>query len=193
MLGRHALLGAALWAALFVPAAGYAADSTGQFMAEGPGRQTCAAVFDAGAGDGEKTRLTAAWLTGYLSALNQVLPDTFDLTPWQTPATILTYVKRYCDANPQSTMSSASQYLVNFLRPNRLTTATPLVSLGVGTRKVVLYDEVVARARKALGVAGFAAGPSLEDLAATVRAYQTAQGLAVTGILNQQTLARLLR
>lgn len=186
------MIGAAALAALVLPAApGAAADANGRFAQEGPGRLTCAKGFPE-APQGEETRLLAAWLTGYVTAHNQLLPDTFDLTPWQTPASLLSLLKQYCDANPDDTVTKAAQALVSYLQDQRLTEEARPVLLGVSDEQVVLYDAVVLQARTRLTEAGFAPGPSVEDLADAVRDFQAANDLPVNGLLDQATLARLL-
>ena len=176
---------ASLW-----PGAGGAADAEGLFVVEGPGRLSCAEL--AGEPDPATVARTAAWLSGYLSAHNQLLPETFDLTPWQTPATLLALVGQYCAANRDDSVSDAAQHLVRFLAPGRLTAREEAVSVPSGGASVVLYASVVAQARVALAEAGYPAGETLEALAGAVRAFQAAEGLSPTGLLDQATLGRLL-
>ena len=58
---------------------------------------------------------------------------------------------------------------------------------------VLLYVPVIARVRAALSEIGYQGGSTDFELIAALKAYQQDQGLDVTGLPDQATLARLLR
>ena len=184
--------GAVALAALLLCTPLHAADSTGVFAQEGPGRLSCERAFSKDE-TGEQARLVAAWVTGFVTAHNALLDDTFDLTPWQTPATLLSLLNQFCTANPDKSVTDGMLQLVEYLKPGRLENAAKLVVLGTEGKQTILYDAVVVQARERLALAGFPPGPTLEDLANAITAYQSDTGLEATGLLDQRTLARLLQ
>jgi len=169
-----------------------AADGEGRYAVEGPGRLTCA-DFNALEPDDPLRRDLAVWLSGYMTAHHRLLPETFDLTPWQNPATMLAMVAQYCQANPDRIAERAAQELVSFLAPRRIRTETPALMQRAGDQVTLLYQEVLDKAAAALGEAGFPVTAGEDGLANAVRGYQQREGLPETGALDQSTLARLLR
>ena len=58
------------------------------------------------------------WLSGWISAHNRLLPDTFDLAGGNMEA-MVRQVEAYCKFNPSSNLGEAGVALVNTLQPNR--------------------------------------------------------------------------
>lgn len=168
-----------------------AADKSGVFAQEGPGRLSCEDAFALDP-NGQNTRIVAAWLTGFLTAHNALLPDTFDLTPWQGPDTLMALLNQYCSAHPKRSVTDGTLHLVQYLKQGQLDEAAKMVVLGTEGARIALYDVVVADARHRLNNAGFPSGPTLDNLSDAVAAYQKSLGLQVTGVLDQATLRHLL-
>jgi hypothetical protein len=169
-----------------------AGDEDGRYAVEGPGRLSCG-DFNALPPSDAVRRDLAVWLTGYFTAHNRLLPKTFDLTPWQTPATVLAMVAQYCEAHPDRIAERAAQELVSHLAELRIQAEAPVLMQRAGDQVTVLYEEVVKSATAALGAAGFAVGPSEDGFAQAVRRFQKNNGLPETGTLDQATLALLLQ
>ena len=178
----------ALAASISVPV--FAADSEGRYAIEGPGRTICA-DFTADADTKDIRRDVAIWLSGYITAHNRLLGDTFDITPWQSSPALLSLTRQFCLANPDATVEVAAQQLMSYLAPDRLTESSDLVAQGSGNQTTVLYAEVVSQARGRLRAAGFDPGNTPAALAEAVKAYQRSLGTDPSGILDQATLARL--
>jgi len=141
----------------------------------------------------EDARGVAAWLTGYMTAHQRLMPDIFDLTPWQTVPVLLSLLRQYCAANGEAKVEEGAQQLVAYLRPGALTEPAKVVAVGSGKNVVLLYVPVVAEVRKKLAEAGHPAGPSMEDMAEALRSYQAEKNLPQTGVPDQQTLATLMK
>lgn len=58
------------------------------------------------------------WLSGWISAHNRLLPDTFDLAHGNMEAMVKS-VETYCKFNPSSNLGEAGVVLVNTLQPSR--------------------------------------------------------------------------
>ena len=176
------------------PAHGAAAD--GQFAVKGIGIQTCAQFT---AGYAERSRGTfvfAGWIDGYISAVNRLQPGTFDAVPWQSIDLLLALINNHCASSPQERLFSVVHALLDFFAAQRLADSSPSVQAETGENKITVYQEVLRRAQRALSEAGVYAdtpdglfGPKTR---AALEAYQTQQGLAKTGLPDQETLYRLL-
>lgn len=162
------------------------------YVVEGPGRMACS-DFSGLDPAGDQARGVAAWLTGYMTAHQRLMSDVFDLTPWQTVPVLLSLLRQYCDANGEAKVEEGAQQLVAYLRPGALTEPAKVVAVGSGKNVVLLYAPVVAEVRKKLSEAGHRAGPSMEELADALRAYQAENDLPQTGLPDQSTLVTLLR
>lgn len=58
------------------------------------------------------------WLSGWISAHNRLLPDTFDLANGNMEA-MVKQVETFCKFNPSSNLGEAGVTLVNQLQPHR--------------------------------------------------------------------------
>lgn len=161
-------------------------------MVEGPGRMACS-DYSALDPASDEARGVAAWLTGYMTAHQRLMPDIFDLTPWQTVPVLLSLLRQYCGANGEAKVEKGAQQLVAYLRPGALTEPAKVVAVGSGKNVVLLYVPVVAEVRRKLAEAGHQAGPSMEEFADALRAYQAEKNLPQTGLPDQPTLVTLLR
>ena len=170
----------------------FAGDGEGRYAVEGPGRLSCADLTALPPDDPVRRDL-AVWLSGYMTAHHRLLPETFDLTPWQTPNTLMAMVAQYCQANPSQITERAAQELVSFLAPHRVQTETPALVQRSGDQVTVLYQEVLDRAVAALAGAGFPVAAGADGLTQAVGQFQNREALPVTGALDQATLAILLK
>ncbi len=171
-----------------------AQDVTAQpYMVEGPGRQVCS-DFSTQDPTGDGRRLAAAWLTGYLTAHQRLIPDVFDLSAWQSPALLLSLLDQYCAANPDQIVELGAQELVGYLLPRALTEPAEAIAVeNEDGQGVLIYLPVMAHIREALAAQGHASGSDVSEIVAALRAYQASNGLEPTGLPDQPTLARLLQ
>jgi hypothetical protein len=59
------------------------------------------------------------WISGWISAHNRLLPDTFDLASGNNMEALVKSVEQFCKYNPGSNLGEAGVALVNTLQPNR--------------------------------------------------------------------------
>ncbi len=107
------LLAAAVLGAL--PA--LALDDDGDASLYGQGASNCAAYV--AVRKGGKSAAYAEWLDGYLSAVNLVLPDTYDIMGAKDREVAMAWLDRYCAGNPGDAFGFAANRLAAFLYPNR--------------------------------------------------------------------------
>lgn len=170
-----------------------AADEDGRYALEGPGRIDCARYVAIAEAGGRDLDVLASWTLGYLSAHNRVLPQTFDLTPWQDAATVMRLVGQFCTANPGRSFEDGLQELIAYLARSRLTRDSETVAVGAGGKATVLYRDTLEQVRSRLGEAGYPPGNTAESLALALRSFQRAEGLPDSGLPDQATLAILLK
>lgn len=189
---RAAVVAGLTAAALPLPGA-MAADADGNYALRGAGRTTCADFLAARAEGGAGYAVYVGYVDGYLTAFNHREPDTFDIAPWQTTELIAAGLARLCDGQPDATFDAALNRAVRALHDDRLRAQDRLVSVRVGGRAVFLYETTLARIRKRLAAQGFSPGDGMFDAQteAALRLFQARNGLAVTGMPDQRTLARL--
>ena len=117
MTGRRVLAGALLSTILLgAPLAAPAADSAGRTMVVGAGTTACALVQSGGT----LTLESMHWFTGYLTAVNDLLPETYNITGG-TNAWVA-WITRYCALNPMHMLRDATLAYVQVAYPARLTT-----------------------------------------------------------------------
>lgn len=177
-----------------------AADSKGDFAVRGAGRLTCAELTDALAKK-DATRLTifGAWLEGYITANSQLLPNTFDATPWQTTELLLALSGQACaNRGPKTQFMDVVGRLIAEMRPIRLAERSGLVRLSQEESVQVHYRVVVERARARLVELGYEfttdtvmGAKAMDELVANLKQYQEKTKLPPSGRLDQHTLLNL--
>ncbi len=182
-----------------------AASKDGQFAVKGPGLATCerytqarAAHYAGGAENPSTSYISAlGWISGYISAYNQLTEDTLDVTPWQSLDLLALLIDNYCKQNPTLPVVRAMDAGINALKPGRLRSSSENVTIESGGNRIVVYREILRRAQQILLELGHYDG-ELDGLwgsatQAAFEAYQTEQGIQVSGVPDQNTLLRLFR
>ena len=99
---------------------GQAGDSQNRFKSYNP-LLSCGDFVELRQGP-ETIEKTAAfwWLIGFVSGVNNGLPETFDITGDTGLFDSLQWAVDYCAANPEAPLEDAAQSLVRHLYPNRI-------------------------------------------------------------------------
>lgn len=179
--------GAAVVAALASPAVG--ADSEGRFSVNYPGTMACN-VLVAAEPDSRETFAVAAFAEGWMAAHAKLMPDVFDLTPWQSTEYVVGQVRAFCGANPDAAVVTALDQLAAFLRPDALREGAAPQTVTNGEQMVLLHPETLERVRNALVERGFAEANGGDPVAGLAE-FQRSQGLPASGLPDQRTLQRL--
>lgn len=187
----------ALALAALAPASAAAADAKGRFAADGAGAAPCPAYLQAREDGGADYRLFAGWIDGYISGLNHLRPDTYDLTAWRTTEVLAAMAAQYCQARKDARFIDAVNEIVLALEPDRLTGENRIMRVRRGDQAVLLYKGVVARivARLvALGLLDAGSGDGFGETEARALAqFQRRHGLPASGLPDQRTLLALLQ
>lgn len=178
-------------------APGLAADRNGDFFLRGLGTATCQTYLAERSNNTATYYLFRSWINGYLSAYNQMVPDTYDILPDATIGGIANGIEAVCREQPQQNLWSAVASLTNAFASNRLKLKSEVVTMSVGERSLTLYKETVRQVQAALAARGYNVGTPDGLFGARTRealeAYQKAEGLQVTGLPDPLTRVRLLQ
>jgi hypothetical protein len=173
-----------------------ASTKEGQFAVEEGGRVTCPTFTKAAAARSEAHHRYVGFVEGYLTAANRYEPNTFDLTPWHTPAALALILDTHCKKHPKDNLAMAAQRLVIAMAPVRLATYSNLVAVGEADKKTYVYATILKRAQSELARRGFFRGeangvytPETRD---AFSQFQTLAKLDPTGIPDTATLWVLL-
>lgn len=177
-----------LLAALLAAGPALAADQNDDFRVKGVGLETCAAYLQAKGQGGPLYVVSRSWLNGYLTAYNQLTPNTYDIAGNANIDGLTNWVDAFCQQNPNTTLVTAAINLMQALGPNRI--AQKPASGGATVDRSTLRQVQTVLKQKGFyegGVDGLF-GPGTR---AAIVAYQRAENLPVTGEPDQNTLARL--
>ncbi len=176
---------------------GWASDKKGSFAPKGAGQITCR-VFTAEHKKGSNAYLLfRGWLDGYITAINELTPDTFDITSWESTAFLASVADSHCSKHPDDQLLTVVMTIVKQLREHRVREQSPYVTAVAGSQKRVLYkftlEKVQAELARRGGYAGPADGSFTDATRSALAAFQTKEKLPPTGLPDEQTLWRLLR
>ena len=194
---RGAAAGLALVIGVGVGAPALAADANGDFFLRGLGNATCQTYLTEKANDTAAYYLFRSWANGYISAYNEMTPETYDILPDVTIGNVANGVESICRDRPEQNIWSAVAALTKMFEPDRLKVKSDVVTMSVGARSLTLYKETVRQVQAALAERGYDVGTPDGLFGGRTRealeAYQKAENLQVTGLPDLFTRARLLQ
>jgi len=174
-----------------------AADTKDQFAVRGVGLIPCQVFEKEREAKSEVYRLTMAWADGYITGLNQQMPDTYDVLAYEGTELVAVVLGEHCKTHPADRVFPVLRSLLQKLHQERVTSYSDKVEVVVGERKGSLYKVVVQRLQQSLQGAGQYKGKitSQFDQATidAVKAYQRSIKFEPTGFPDQLTLWRLFR
>ena len=195
MIARASCLALCLLAAT---GAARAADADGSFAVKGVGLTKCSDFVKAAKEkNAEQIAQYVSWLGGFLTASNQHMTETFDLTPWQNVRTLSGLLASYCDQNADLRFVAAAARLTNALRADRLVTPSELLPIEYEGKTHYMYKEGMRRTQARLAELGLYTG-SLDGTygdgtRAALETFQKENSLPVNGMPDQRTLLLLFR
>ena len=172
------------------------ADSDGDYAIRGAGALQCEVFIDAARAESGSSEGYVRWFEGYLSAVNRVTPDTYDLSPLTEIRDVALLVLNVCTAAPDTNIESALANVLDTLRPIRNETLTELLTLEHEGVRVRLRKSTMIQIQEALTEEGYYSstidglyGPGTRT--AIIR-HQEANGLEATGLPDGATLLSIL-
>jgi hypothetical protein len=196
MKARVLLLTSALVATAVAPGYLKAADSSGHFALRGVALATCEQFLQALEERQENVLLAGGWLEGYMTAVNQLMPKTFDIAPWQNTDTVLALVKHNCERNREQRFFAVVTAMIEFLAQNRLQEQSDRLLAEADGQRVMIYGQIMRDVQKRLIDKGLLQGNADGQFGAKTKAalqeFQKKENIQVTGLPDQVTLWRLL-
>jgi hypothetical protein len=174
-----------------------AADVDQRFALKGASRVTCGQFVKLRAEKPELAPLFNSWMDGYLTALNEKLPETYDLMLFENSELLNRLVEANCKRKPEERYFVVVRALVRVMQQTRLTAHSPRTEISVGDSKTALYAETVTRMQRRLSEAGYFTGQPLgvfdEPTREAIKEFQTANGFEATGFPDVRTLLKVFR
>jgi hypothetical protein len=195
----NTMIARALFLAFALPAApALASDAAGSFAVKDVGLARCENFMEAvKTKDKGQIARYVGWLGGFLTATNQRVPETFDLTPWQNSRTLTAYLANHCGKNPDLRFGAAVVQLSAALHEDRLREKSDLVPIEHEGQTHYVYREALRRAQAVLADRGMYSGNMdgefNEETRTALKAFQGEKALNETGLPDQETLFRLLQ
>jgi hypothetical protein len=168
-----------------------AKDVRGLFTVKGVGVLDCAAYIEAAEAGDEQLAHFAGYVTGYVSAYNEQVAETYDLLPWQHIDTVMIVLLQRCQKDPARNFGLAVSEVATFFSDGRLKGIAGREVVGEGEAAVEMYGPVLRSLKRALVARGYLDAPD-GDFTAAVRAAQADFGQEPTGVPDQATMLRLL-
>jgi hypothetical protein len=173
-----------------------AADRNGEFYARGVGARTCQQFLDDATRQAEVFPFYRSWLNGFLSAHNALTADTYDIAPNATVEGLAETMARICQENPNRPFWAAAVALTRALQPGRTVVRPQTVAMTSGGQSLSLDRETLRQVQAALKARGYTVGvvDGLygQNTRKALEAFQGDQKLAVTGLPDPETRAKLL-
>lgn len=117
-LGTHAIRAIILLCSLTVMQAN-AKDIDGEFVVFSAGANSCVDYLNARRGDRADFEPYRQWLSGYLSAFNLIVVNTYDIVGERKYSEIIRWLDQYCIKNQKVSFVNASAALTVTLYPER--------------------------------------------------------------------------
>lgn len=132
-----------------------AKDPQGSFAVKGVGTFSCEQFITDTGSDQAKLTLYAGYLTGYISAYNELKSQTFDVLPWQQIDTVMLLLFQQCKQNPHLNVAGAISQITQFFDENKLTQAQQPVEIKRGDISLLFYPQVLEQIKTALREKGY--------------------------------------
>ena len=108
---------------MFVVDPARAADSSGNYSAQGYGAKSCGTYVDARRRDESAELNFSTWLTGYVTAINHERPKTYDIKGQTDMQGLLLWLETYSQQHPTENFAFAANELMHHLYPKRIENA----------------------------------------------------------------------
>ncbi len=132
-----------------------AKDVDGSFAIKGVGALSCNDFIKAASEDAPILQQYAGYLSGYMSAYNELEKNTFDLLPWQQLDTVMLLMLQGCRQTPDSTVAGAVSRIAQYFSANAVSKNTKKVEIKGKGPSVYFYPAVIEQIKNALIEQGY--------------------------------------
>lgn len=173
-----------------------AADDDGNFGLRGIGVETCDSALAKLNESGDVALHSMSWLMGYISALNRMQAETFDVSPFVDGTAVMQLLVNTCSANPDIPVENAAFELFQALSPARVRSRSEIVTVTSDGVSMQLRQETLTSVQIQLRELGFLSGSADgvfgDQTRSALSAFQNDAGLQQTRLPDPVTVLRLL-
>ena len=121
----------------------HAADHNGRFAPKGAGLASCGRFVEEYKPGSDPYVLLRGWLDGYLTATNQLMPETFDITAWESTTFIGALVENHCAKHADDQFLEVLMTIVTGLKEHRVREESPEVAIRVAGQETIIYESTL--------------------------------------------------
>lgn len=174
-----------------------AADAKGNFAVHGIGATSCAETVAAIHQGHVSVRMElSSWLMGYITALNRIDHNTFDIMAIQSPVAVTDLVLNVCTKNDKDNIESVANAIINTVSSIKLTKSSPLLNVSFDGKYVQIRKSTLILLQKYLKNNKFFNGPADgnygEETRAAIKSFQIQKKLSVNSLPDPQTIIQAL-
>jgi hypothetical protein len=194
MLGRAFIV---LGAIALAPTA-FAADINGASATYGVGGIPCKTILsDKRFSSDQNTKSQMMnWFSGYISAVNTITPDTFDVSPIHSDVDLYNLLFKKCSEYPFLTFQQASQRIINILFSARSSSQSNLLELKNEYGSTFLRSDTLSKIQNNLKVLrlfdGYIDGKVTPAIMISIKKFQADHSLPKTGLPDSSTILKIL-
>jgi hypothetical protein len=116
-----------------------AADQNGLFAIRGAGLLTCLTYVQEREAASDAYLMIGGWLDGYVTAVNELSLETFDVTPYVSTELLTVLINRHCKGNPTDILFAVTNTLLAKLFDEHLKSSSVYVDVRVSLEQMRLY------------------------------------------------------
>jgi hypothetical protein len=188
---------AALLIAALATSDAHASDPKGNYIVRGIGARPCSDYMAAVGKTAQDVVPYISWMEGYLTGINRLQPQTFDVSPVTEAAIVGQMVRNYCSTQPTLRFETAVAQLMNFFAPYKVPEQSQLVEVTVGDGRAALRQSTLKWMQERLKAQGLFTGTpdGLYGVSTktALMAFQKANKIPETGVPDARTLVAFIQ
>ncbi|EGO96984.1 hypothetical protein APM_0071 [Acidiphilium sp. PM] len=138
----------------------------------------------------------SSWLMGYITALNRVDHNTFDIMAIQSPVAVTNLVLNVCAKNNKDNVEAVTNAIINSLSSIKLIKSSPLLTVVFDGKYVKIRKNTLKDLQKFLKKHKFLNGPADgnygTETQVAIKLFQTREKLSVNSLPDAQTIIQAL-
>jgi len=175
----------------------HASDPKGNYIVRGIGARPCSDYMAAVGKSAQDVMPYVSWMEGYLTGINRLQPQTFDVSPVTEAAIIGQMVRNYCTTQPTLRFETAVAQLMNFFGPYKVAEQSQLVEVTIGDARAALRQSTLKWMQEKMKAQGQFTGTPDGLYGATTKtallAFQKAASIPETGVPDARTLVAFIQ
>ena len=166
-------------------------DKNNIYAIKGAGLSSCKSFLQSVDNQDSAYLVYGGWIEGHITALNQQLENTFDLTPWQTTPFLLKLIAQNCRNKPEVQFHQMVRAMLGEFLSQKIVEGKSFIKLN-NDNSLIYQEDVIVQTKKALQVKGYFEGELdmewNQDSVQALKKFQNDKSLPETGFPSQDTL-----